>query len=349
MGNTKLTKILTHFLALTTIISLTACSQAMRVKVEKNFPADVFESETKSSKNINESWHLLTRALDRMGIKLVEKNAHQFIIKTDWVEFRYDEKNSRAILQGDATWLSEIAREKHRFEINLALDPVTNRLMIKSTDFIRQVEVDLASDAAVTYLQWQNTAALQGSAQAFLDVVQESMMASRVSTFKSAKGLSVRNKSSINQWIAKNILHVKMNKALLWKAIQASLQSQEFSFVTDVSSQTVDVDWVTLDWDDKSKRLKQPVDKEPIWAFNLDGSGIQQHRFNLQVRLGNDGSSYVVATHRGWREQFDATPDASVTMLEWSEKITQEYIAEAFLNLLSVDISNYAITEELSN
>jgi len=338
--------VLTNFkniLLITLLISTVfACSHTAQVKEDKYIPIDVYKSESSNSKNIEENWQLIITALNRMGIKVNDKNKQQFYIKTAWVEFRFDETNKRAILDGDDTWLSDIAREKHRFEFVLMKDAEADRIFIQITDIQRQVEVDLAADSAVTYLQWQETPAVSGSAQAFFEIVEDSMLASSITTHKSLDDV-------VTDVVTSNILHVTMSKGQLWAAIQASLKSQEFHFVTDASAQILDVDWVTLEWDDEKRLLKQPVDKEPIWAFSIGGFGVQQHRFSLQVHPYKDGSSYVVATHRGWREQYDATPDASVTMLEWAEKNTQENIAEAFLNLLSVEISKNTVTEELTN
>ncbi len=322
---------------------LFACTPYQTVKKTKQASTDISVLKSKFSTSVEDNWRLLTSALTRIHIPVVVKNEKIYYINTDWITFKYDKKKKSASLQEESSWLSDVTRERHRFELSLQLESSENHVLIQVVDSHRQVEVDLAAHSAMSYLQWRDAPVLQGSAEAFLQIIQEAMAASNITTlqFTEPAGNQVRDVTGLRQrhGSKSKALHVKTSKETLWKAIQATLKSQKIQFVADPVLQTIDIDWVVLEWDDKKQQLKQPVDKEPLWAFNVDGVGMQQHRFNLQVHQDINETAYVIASHRGWREQFDATPDASVTMLKWEEKTAIEEIAEAFLNFLSIFLS----------
>jgi len=335
-------------LTVTIIFSLFACGQTASVSPVKKINTEISTAEFILPGNIDKHWLLLTSALERTNVPVVDKEAAPYTIKTDWVRFKYDKKNKTASVVDHNAWLSDLARERHRFDLSLQSDPVTGRTLIQIAHTLRQVQTDLAADGAVSYLEWRRRSVVVGSTEAFLNIILDAVMASHLLTSKSVslinKNLLISNKQ--HQKKTKNRLQASVSQSVLWNALQASLKHHDIKFSVDNSEKTIDTQWTTLVWNDKEQQLALPADKEPIWMLDSDGFGIQQYRFNLRVTEEKDQVSNVVALHVDWREQYDSTPDASITLLKWAKKEVDEKIAEAFLKLLSAELSKSIIEKE---
>ncbi|WP_455235425.1 hypothetical protein [Thiogranum longum] len=106
---------------------------------------------------------------------------------------------------------------------------------------------------------------------------------------------------------------------------------------SDERQHIVSTQWIDSTYDEKNHQFALRSQVGEYWAFNLRGSGLQRHRFQLIVLPVDGGSrSMVYAYHTGYQEQVDRTPDSEQTLLEWVDRETDPAVATAFLRRLRI-------------
>jgi len=324
---------------------LSACSSPVVVQQTSDFKeaTDKTVSTLISSGDVNSNWRLLLNALQRLNITIDEKNAEQYELTTQWIPFVNDPKTKSINMRQTIRWSSQGTRERHKFQLNLVSDTATDGVLLTVLDLQRQLEVDL-SDGAVTYLQWREYPTLRSVAVTFMENIQPGVQAVAQTELKKSFANNTPS-SKPNSDIDHNqrFLHyADVNKDTLWQAVRRVLNEENIQFtVLDDSQKTIATQWSTYNWDAENQQLTKNDNKETVWAFNLSGKGQQQHRFNIEIHDDRESGAIIDVYHKGWREQVDLTPDASITSLEWQKRPVEEKVAEAFLKRLSVKLSSY--------
>ena len=326
-------------------LALSACTSNFIVHETSDVEDDDLKTVSTliKSGDINANRDLLLSALQRLNVAIEETSADQYEFTTLWIDFANDPKTQSINLNKTIKWTSQGTRERHRFQLRLEPDPSSGGVFLSVLDVQRQLKIDL-SDSEVTYLQWHDYPTLRSVAITFLEFVQQGIKAAAHTEVKmtETKHEKTSKASSVIALKGSQLYYAAVNKETLWQAVSKVLNEKDIPFsVFDDSQKTIATKWTALDWDAGKQQLTQKTDKKANWAFNISGKGPQQHRFNIEIHQGMDNGTIIDVYHKGWREQVDLTPDASITTLEWQEQPTEEQVAEAFLKLLSLELSNY--------
>jgi len=295
------------------------------------------------SGDINANWDLLLSALQRLNVVIEEKNADRYELTTRWVDFANDPKTRSIKLHQTIKWTSQGTRERHRFQLNLKPGPSSGALLLSVLDVQRQLKIDL-SDSEMTYMQWHDYPTLRSVSITFLEFVQKGLKAAADTEVKMVQIKPAQASAPVTVTALKSsqLHYAAVNKETLWQAARKVLDEKGIPFaILDDSQKTIATKWTAFDWDAGKQQLTQKAGNKANWAFNIAGKGPQQHRFNIEIHEEPNNGATLDVYHKGWREQVDLTPDASITTLEWQERPIEEKVAEAFMKLLSLELSNY--------
>jgi len=119
----------------------------------------------------DQAWQAIDQALDRMGVKAIDKNAASREWLTDWVVWKYDSKSNTARSKPGLSF-SNRELERHRFLFSVRAGDSPEGSIISVVDRQRQVEVDITPDSAYAWLEWKDSASQQGAADTFLERLQ---------------------------------------------------------------------------------------------------------------------------------------------------------------------------------
>jgi len=117
------------------------------------------------------AWQLLNRALDGLGIKLVEQDEEQRRLRTGWVLWTWDPDSGTGNSKPPLKALSRTF-ERHRFEFSVNADVTGKGAVIEVRDAARQREVDITPDSEYTWLKWIDAKPQAAAAQSFLRRLQ---------------------------------------------------------------------------------------------------------------------------------------------------------------------------------
>lgn len=282
--------------------------------------------------------------LNKSGIPYQELSKSPASFQTDWISWHYDAKTQKTLSRPGVRFFKTNARDKYKFKLSIRY--IEQQPIIMLDEVNRRELVDITADTEISWYEWKQKEPEAAAVKAFLQRLQtehEIVMLQSVNpvidssvppvtaspavitgsiTTKPVVAAPAGKEEAPAQKVRqtyRNYIPINLDPGQTWAQTIRQLKLKSIP-LSDVHNEQhmLSSGWVYAEFNADTKQL-DTTSKEA-----------QRHKFQLMVIPGSTSqTSSVFVYHTAFQQKSGQST--------WSDKETQQGIANAFLNFLDLE------------